>query len=287
LARPEPKHPLAGRTVVVTRAEEQAGALIEALERLGARVLALPSIELVDPPDWGPCDAALDAIRTYDWIVFTSVNAYRRLEARAEARPGARRFRLREVVDEVCRPYVAAIGPTTARVLRAAGVHVAAVPADVEARAEGLLAVLDRESSALLPRRSLAGAHVLLPRALEARDVLPEGLSRAGAIVHVVPVYRVVAGGGDPAPVREALREGKVDAVVVLSGRTGLAFVERLAVPDAERSLLLSAVRPITGGPVTTEAIAGLGFGPPIEAREPTTAGVLAAIVTAFEEDAR
>jgi uroporphyrinogen-III synthase len=126
-----------------------------------------------------------------------------------------------------------------------------------------------------------------LPRALEARDVLPEGLGRAGAIVDVVPVYRVVAAGGDPAPVRDALQSGQVDAVVLLSGRTGQAFVERLEVPEAARATLLSAVRPVTGGPITTAAIAGLGFGPPIEAREPTTAGVLAAIVTAFEEDAR
>jgi uroporphyrinogen III methyltransferase/synthase len=280
--------PLAGRTIVVTRAEEQAGALVEGLERLGARVLAMPSIEIVDPPDWGPCDEALDDLRTFDWIVFTSVNAFRRLEARAATRPGrGTRFRLADAIDDVCRPYVAAIGPSTARALRAGGVPVACAPEGGDARAEGLLALLERESAVRLAARSLAGAHVFLPRALEARDVLPEGLRRAGAIVHVAPVYRVVPGGGDPGPVRAALRAGTVDAVIVQSGRTGTAFVERLALADDERRALLAAVRPVTSGPVTSAAIEGLGFAPPLEAREPTIAGVLAAVVTAFEEDAR
>lgn len=270
--------PLAGRTLVVTRSGEQSGALVEGLERLGARVLAMPAIEIVDPPDWGPCDTALDRIEGYDWIVFTSANAFRRLDARAAERPHGTRFRLATAVVPGGGPRVAAIGPATARVVREAGIPVALVPAGEEARAEGLLALLSRES--------MAGARVLLPRALEARETLPEGLRRAGARVDVVPVYRVVPGGGDPAPVRAALREGSVDAVVLQSGRTGHAFVERLALDDGERTALLSAVRPVTGGPVTSAAISGLGFGPPIEAREPTTAGVLAAVVTALEEPA-
>ena len=276
MAGTAPARPLSGRTFVVTRAEAQAGALVEALERLGAGVMAMPAIELVDPPDWGPCDRALDAIESYDWIVFTSVNAFRRLDERAATRPRGARFRLAESVGHACRPKVAAIGATTARVLRDAGLPVALVPADDAARAEGLLVAFAGES--------LAGARVFLPRALEARDVLPDGLAAAGALVDVVPVYRVVPGGGDPAPVREALRAGRLDAVIVLSGRTGQAFVERLALPDAERRALLAGVRPVTSGPVTSAAIADLGFGPPIEAREATTAGVLAAVVAAFEE---
>ena len=278
--------PLAGRTVVVTRPEDHSGAMIEALERLGARILAMPAIELADPPDWTPCDTALDAIRTFDWLVFTSANAFRRLDARAATRPLGSRFRLADVVDEDRSPYVAAIGPTTERVLRGAGVAVTVVPGEGAQHAEGLLALLESESPRLLPRHALRGAHVLLPRALEARDVLPDGLRRAGATVTVAPVYRVVAGPGDPAPVVAALRAGTVDAVIVQSGRTGAMFVERLALPDAERRALLSRVHVVTSGPVTTAAVAGLGFGPTLEAREPTTAGVLAAIVTAFEEPA-
>ncbi|MEO6463368.1 MAG: uroporphyrinogen-III synthase, partial [Candidatus Eisenbacteria bacterium] len=78
--------PLEGRTVVVTRARAQAAALVEALRRLGARVLELPAIEIVDPPDWSPFDAALDRLEAYDWVVFTSANAFERAVVRSRAR---------------------------------------------------------------------------------------------------------------------------------------------------------------------------------------------------------
>ena len=126
--------PLSGRTVVVTRARAQAAPLVEALRRLGARVLELPAIEIVDPPDWTPFDSALGRLDDYDWIVFTSENAIRRAIVRA-------RTQGRDLAAELARgprPRVAVIGEATARRLRLAAVPVGLVAA--EARAEGLLA---------------------------------------------------------------------------------------------------------------------------------------------------
>ena len=264
--------PLSGRTVVVTRARAQAGPLAEALERLGARVLALPAIELADPPDWGPFDTALDRLEDYDWLVFTSANAFERAVVRA----AARRVDLPGALAGDRRPRVAAIGEATARRVRAAGVPVPLVaPA---ARAEGLLRAFASEG--------LAGARVLLPRALDAREALPDGLRAAGAVVDVAPVYRAVPGGGDPAPVVAALRAGLVDFVTLMSARTAQAFVEALDLPTVERDALLARARPVVVGPVTAAAVLGLGFGPPIEALDASTAGVVAAVVSATEESA-
>lgn len=259
--------PLAGRTVVVTRARAQAGPLVEALGRLGARVLELPAIEIVDPPDWSPFDAALDRLESYDWIVFTSANALERAVVRA-------RVRGRDLAGELARgprPRVAVIGEATARRLRAAAVPVGLVAA--EARAEGLLAAFASEG--------IAGSRVLLPRALDAREALPDGLRAAGADVDVAAVYRALAAGADPAPVVAALRAGVVDFVTLLSGRTARAFVAALDLPVVERQALLARTRPVVIGPLTAAAVQDLGFGPPIEAQDASTAGVVAAVVAA------
>ena len=261
--------PLAGRTVIVTRAEAQAPPLVEALDRLGARVLEAPVFDLVDPPDWVPCDAALERIGAYAWIVFTSANAVERFIARGKrgllaqlghgAGPG---------------PLVAVIGPATARRAAALGLSPQVVSRD--ARAEGLLDAF--------AEHPLAGRRVLLPRALEARDVLPVGLRERGAIVDVVAVYQLVARVALPEAVVAALREGTVDAVTILSARTGRAFVDALGVPAEELRRLLAPLRPVVIGPVTAAALAELGFAAPIVAPGASAAGIVAAVVQAFEE---
>ena len=45
--------PLSGRQIVVTRALEQAGSIVEVLSAAGANVISLPLIEIIEPPDGG------------------------------------------------------------------------------------------------------------------------------------------------------------------------------------------------------------------------------------------
>ena len=65
------RRPLFGRSVVVTRAREQASELRLRLEALGAEVLELPAIEIE------PIDVALPTSPAYEWLVFTSANGVR------------------------------------------------------------------------------------------------------------------------------------------------------------------------------------------------------------------
>ena len=67
--------PLKGRTVLVTRAERSGDELAVKLRALGAEVLSLPGIEILPPRDWAPLDAAVTALSTFEWLVFTSQNA--------------------------------------------------------------------------------------------------------------------------------------------------------------------------------------------------------------------
>jgi uroporphyrinogen III methyltransferase/synthase len=254
--------------VIVTRAEAQAPPLVEALERLGARVLAAPVFDLADPPAWEPCDAALERIGAYAWVVLTSANAVERFVAR-----GGRALLARLAAGE---PRVAAIGAATARRVAAAGLPVALVAR--EARAEGLLAAFADQA--------LAGRRVLLPRALEARDELPAGLRARGAIVDVVPVYRMLPRAALPAAVADALRAGEAHAVTLLSARTARAFVAALgaSLSAGEAARALAALRPGVIGPVTAAEAAVLGFAAPIVAPGASAAGIVAAVVAAFEE---
>jgi len=76
--------PLAGRTVVITRARAQSAEFVAELERLGARVVGCPTIEIVEPESFALLDEAIENLYGYDWLIFTSVNGVdyflRRLE---------------------------------------------------------------------------------------------------------------------------------------------------------------------------------------------------------------
>ncbi|HJU55781.1 MAG TPA: uroporphyrinogen-III synthase, partial [Pyrinomonadaceae bacterium] len=76
--------PLAGRTVVTTRARAQSAEFVSELERLGARVVPCPTIEIVEPESYALMDEAIENLYGYDWLIFTSVNGVeyflRRLE---------------------------------------------------------------------------------------------------------------------------------------------------------------------------------------------------------------
>lgn len=250
--------PLAGLTVLVTRARAQAGKLVRELEDLGAAVLAMPVIETLDPDDWSPVDAAIDSLATYDWVVFTSANAVDRFMARIDSRgaafPGAGEIR------------VAAVGPATAERCRSRGIEPDYVPD--EAIAEGLIDGFEQLGLGV-------GTKVLLPRALVAREILPETLRSRGAVVDVAPVYRTVAVEPD-AGVIEAVASGGVDAVTFTSPSTVRSFFAALdGTPAAERArgLMLGSI-----GPVTSAAMRELGLDVFAEAAEHTASGLAHAL---------
>jgi uroporphyrinogen III methyltransferase / synthase len=141
------ERPLEGRTIVVTRARAQAQRFVQLLEAAGARVLQAPTIVIEPPASWEPLDAALAALDTFTWLIFTSVNGVAMVDRRLAARgvPWA----------ALARKRVAAIGPATSDALAEHGVRVEAMP--TEYRAEALVERLRRVVG--------PGDQVLLPRA--------------------------------------------------------------------------------------------------------------------------
>src|SRR5262245_12640722 len=171
VARAPSGRALAGRMIVVTRAAAQAQRFTQLLETAGARVIEAPAIVIGPPASWEPLDAALRALATFTWLVFTSVNGVTMVDRRLSA--------LGLTWPEVAKRHVAAIGPATADALCDHGVRVDVVPA--EYRAEGLI---ERLRGHLTP-----GDRVLLPRAAQTRDVLVIGLRALGVDVVEDPAY--------------------------------------------------------------------------------------------------
>ena len=120
--------PLFGKTVLVTRPIHQVEAVAQPLRALGANVVVQSAIQISDPADWQPVDAALDNLSRYDWLVFSSSNGARQLLNRLCQRGGDMR--------NLAGVKLAAIGPGTAAEL--ARFHLSADLQPEDFRAESL-----------------------------------------------------------------------------------------------------------------------------------------------------
>jgi uroporphyrinogen III methyltransferase / synthase len=264
--------PLAGRSVLVTRTREQAHSLVDPLEALGAEVLAMPVLETVDPEDWGPVDAAIESIGTYDWIVFTSTNGVDRFLHRFRERHGN--------YSDLASTCMAAVGSATAHRMRAEGYPPAVVPEDF--RAEGLVAAF-AEMDVEKCRR------VLIPRAEEAREVFPDALREMGCDVDVVVAYRTTPATPDPA-ILERLRAGTVDVGTFTSGAIAGAFVDVLTAAGLDAPAVMGGMVLASIGPITSEALYQMGFSADVEAAESTMGALVDAVVAYYAgspDDAR
>jgi uroporphyrinogen III methyltransferase/synthase len=243
--------PLRGRTVVVTRAAEQAAGMVAALRRLGARVVPFPTIRVAGPADGGAALAeAMASVERYDWLVVTSANGARAVLGHL---PDARRL---------LGVGLAAIGPATAAVLAAA--H---LPPDLVPTAYVAEALLEA-----FPARSPAAGRgrVLIARAAVARDVLPDGLARAGWRVDVVEAYKTVGAAGDRPALLDAV--ARADVVTFTSPSTVERFVEALGPRPTPATVACI-------GPVTAAAARAAGLEVAVQAQEFTVAGLLDALV--------
>ena len=91
------------------------------------------------------------------------------------------------------------------------------------------------------------GSKVLLARAKEARNVLPDSLQAAGADVDVVAVYQTVSDCENKEELLDALKNKAVDCITFTSSSTVTNLLKAL---DSEKELLkgvtLAAIGPIT-----------------------------------------
>lgn len=255
--------PLAGRRIVVTRPRTQSRGFAEILERYGAEVILFPTIETVPVASYARLDAALEQIAQYHWLLFTSVNGVKFFTERLTA-CGVEVAMLRHL-------KVATIGPETARAVNDLSLQVHAVPE--EYRAEALVTVLGE----------VRGQRILLPRAAEAREVLPKELRALGAQVDEIPVYETRRPQtAETEKVRVLLARAQIDMVTFTSSSTVRNFVA--AFPEENLSELLQTTRIGCIGPITADTAREYGLTVNVQSSVYTIAGFTEAIVEYFRK---
>lgn len=249
------RRPLFGRTVLVTRPEDQAYDMAERLAELGARVLRQPVIAITYPPDYAALGDAVRRSREFDWIVFSSRN-------------GVHSF-FDTLLDQNCdlrylaTTKIAAIGSATCGEIARQNCFCDLVPDDFNA-----------ESLAASLAPLVVGKRVLLVRASRGREVLAEQLTAAGALVEQIIAYSSQDVSELRPEIAAALSAGEIDWVTVTSSAIARSLV-KLAGESLRRTKLV-AISPLTAG-----VLAELGYPAAAVAEVYTSAGVVEAILKA------
>jgi uroporphyrinogen III methyltransferase/synthase len=258
------KLPLFGKRVLVTRPRHQAGDLAQRLLQLGAVPQLLPAVEIREPADWGPVDAALRDLSAFAWLVFTSANGVHALLGRL--------LSVGRDLRALGSLRLAAIGPKTAAALG----HYHLVPDLVPAQFQS------EDLSAALLDRIEPGRRVLLARADRGRDLLRQELSRCCAVEQVAVYSQVDAiDAGDP--MLDHVRRGEIDFITLTSSNIARALVRSLDATSLAR-LKAGEIRLISISPVTSADIRALGLPVAAEASVATTEGIVEALLRLVEQ---
>jgi uroporphyrinogen III methyltransferase / synthase len=279
------RRPLHGRRVVVTRARAQASGLAATLRELGAAVVELPAIRIEPRLESEGVRRAIESIGEYSLVCVTSPNGAHLLfealgaaetpaagsglaaEVPAAGGPATRSGRDTEApgptgldARALAGATIAAIGPGTARALAEHGIAADVVPERfvAEALVEALAGV------------EVKGKRVLVARAAEARDILPDALRERGAEVDVVAFYETVREQPNPEAVEAA--QG-ADYVTFTSSSTVTNLTEALG------DRFPSGARIVSIGPVTSESARAAGLEVDVEAERHDVDGLLAALL--------
>jgi uroporphyrinogen III methyltransferase/synthase len=127
---------------------------------------------------------------------------------------------------------------------------------------------------AALKKAGIKGANILIVRAQEARDVLPDGLSALGARVRVIPAYRA------------ELRSERIKTPDYLSGFDIITFTSSSCVQGffkvfTKRQIFSknNKFKVASIGPITSQTCKGYGLRAAIEANKFTLDGLTDAIL--------
>ncbi len=225
--------PLWGKRYLVTREKSQGQTLVQQLQTLGAEAEVCPTIAFTEPDDLAAWEQALANLENYDWVIFTSVNGVKHFMALL-TKSG-------KDLRALSQARLACIGPATAKALESFALKADLLPEEFVA--EGLLEAFHK-----LDPEPLATLRILLPRAQEAREVLPETLRQSGAEVDVVPVYKTIT------PSWSAELKDK------LTAETRLLFTASSTVKNWMQMTSNCQLGCFCIGPITAQTARDLGF---------------------------
>lgn len=255
------KGPLFGKRVVVTRPAGRADKLVQGLEENGAQVIEFPVIKISEVEDDKPLRIALESIRDYQWLVFTSANGvdifFRQLN------------RFKKDIRLLSGLKLAAVGPATAESLREKGLYADFVPEKYTTRdlLEGLLKLVNHKDKVLLLRSEIAGTE------------LSDGLRENGISFDDVAVYKTEENTVEKSELINLINGNKIDYVTFTSPSTVKAFVSIIGSKDVKNP----AVKFVCIGPVTAAAANELGLEVSGFAEEYTEDGIINKLIELSE----
>ncbi len=225
-----------GKTIVITRAQEQSREPRQLLENLGARVLDLPALIIGPPDDWNGLDFALRDLETFDWLIFSSINGVKAVEERLR------------LMDKKLSSFskslnVAAVGKKTSFYLNQIAVSVDFVPPNYVA--DSLLSNFPTPCS---------GLKILLPRVQSGgRTILSEGFSKLGASVIEVSAYESRCPNDIPSETSNAFLSSEVNIIAFTSSKTVLNTVNLMKGEFGDKWLIMFRhIKIVSIGPQTS-----------------------------------
>lgn len=216
--------PLAGVCVLVTRPEHQADTLCRLIRAEGGDAEPLPTIAIEGLEDTPARIASLGRLTDFHAAVFVSANAV------AQAIPHL------GLIEGAGAESMIAVGPGTARALRAHGVAGVRLPDDGA----------DSEAILRLPELvSPEGKRVVIFAGEGGRSHLPDTLRSRGAEVTVVEIYRRAVPQAVPEPALRRILEGRVHAITGTSSE-GLRNLYRDMLPPEAAARLRSVLHVVS-----------------------------------------
>ncbi len=234
---PQPKQPLAGQTILVTRAAGQSSDFLDRLEQAGAAAISLPALEIRPPSSWDDLDRAIADLDQFDWLILTSSNAVEFFCDRLIVQ--GRDLR------SLAGLRIAVVGQKTAKSLRSYHLQPDYIPPDFVADA-----LVEHFPEAVEGRR------MLFPRVeTGGREVLVRELGDRGAVVVEVAAYESGCPGSIAPMARAALLSGRADIITFASSKTVRHFAQLVrATPDLNLESLCDRLTVASIGPQTTIA---------------------------------
>lgn len=252
--------PLYGQRVLVTRPRDQAAQIMRRLELLGAVPYLLPVVTIEPLPDYSQMDATLKRLRDFDWLVFTSTNGVEAFLGRLNA--------VGLDLRALGHLRIAAIGPATAAALARFHLRADLVPSRYQS--EALVAAL---------REPTAGQRVLLARADRGRDLLRHELAHTAQVEQLTVYLQRDSAEPDP-DLLANLERGEIPLITLTSSNIARSLLRWLRNSEGFHTRLQRGeIKLVSISPVTTAAIAEMGYPVAVEAREATIQGVIEALI--------
>lgn len=257
------KRPLFGKRIVITRARAQASSLASKLSKLGALCIEIPTIQIVAAEDTAPLKKSIENIKNYDWLVFTSVNGVKFFFDTL--------FDMSHDVRVLGHLKFACIGPVTKERLKNYGIISDILPETYRAES-----VIDAFSTVEIKDKK-----ILLPRARQARTILPEELIKMGAQVDDIAAYETILNTDGKKDLISLLENNGIDAITFTSSSTVSNFMSLLESKDIKK--LLENVVIASIGPITSDTAKSFDIEPDIEAKEFTIQGLVNSLMAYYE----